>query len=374
MAKVENKTVISQRLSGDSEAKDLPLNKLGWVGVDRDSVEFENKRQYLSANNGIEGLEVVVPEEVERATRIFYRDGFVVVRDVLDKNQLDEIRCGCDRVIHEMLTLDKERIGNRGSHRYSFGSASRSGHQVHHPEWAMLIDLPTVTPILTSIFDSNDYITRGGGGDFCLPGAIDYQPLHSDMGDRRVFKNKETGKEFIVGSFKDPSGRLNYRDLPCPYVCCNFLMVDFDKLNGPTRQIPGTQHSHENIPDLEEEPEWMKLSTVCPVPEGSVLIRDPRAWHGGTPNLSNEVRAIPNIEYYAPWFREPMSISMPREIYNDLSPHGQWISRYIVAGQGEEIETGFRKNLGGTPLTSTKAGQCNETRLCRFMSLRKNKV
>ena len=32
---------------------------------------------------------------------------------------------------------------------------------------------------------------------------------------------------------------------------------------------------------------------------GSVLIRDPRAWHGGTPNLSNEVRAIPSAEFYA---------------------------------------------------------------------------
>lgn len=132
---------------------------------------------------------------------------------------------------------------------------------MHQPEWAMLIDLPTVTPILTSIFDSKDYITRGGGGDFCLPGAVDYQPLHSDMGD-------------------------------------------------------------------------------------------PRAWHGGTPNLSNEVRAIPNIEYFAPWYREPMPISMPRKIFDSLSQHGQWISRYIVAGQGEEIETGFRRNLGGTPLTS----------------------
>lgn len=136
-------------------------------------------------------------------------------------------------------------------------------------------------------------------------------------------------------------------------IQCNFLMVDFDMLNGPTRQIPGTQHSHENIPDLDEEPEWMKLSTVCPAPAGRMCIRDPRAWHGGgTPNLSHEVRAIPNMKYYAPWFKEPMPLSMPRKIYHGLSQHGPWISRYIVADQGEEIDTGFRKNPGGTPLTS----------------------
>lgn len=352
MADVENKTVTAERLTNDHDAIKLPLNELGWVGVDRDSAGIQDKRQYLAAHNGIKGLDIVSPQEVERATQIFYRDGFVVVRDVLDAIQLETIRQGCDRVIHEIMTLDKDRVGNRGSHRYSFGSASRSGHQVHNSEWAMLIDLPTVTPILTSIFDSKDYIARGGGGEFCLPGAVDYQPLHSDMGDRRVFENKESGKEFVVGSFKDPRGKLNYRDLPCPYVCCNFLMVDFTPLNGPARQIPGTQHSHEAIPGLEEEPQWMKLSTVCPATAGSVLIRDPRAWHGGTPNLSDEVRAIPNIEYYAPWFREPMPLSMPRKIYDELSEHGQWICRYIVASQGEEPDTSLRKRLGGTPTIS----------------------
>jgi hypothetical protein len=25
--------------------------------------------------------------------------------------------------------------------------------------------------------------------------------------------------------------------------------------------------------------------------------RDPRAWHGGTPNVSREIRAMPNVEY-----------------------------------------------------------------------------
>jgi len=344
--------MMTDLLHSDTAAMDLELDKLGWVGEDSGSKEVTEKREYFESNNGIKGLELLAPNEVERATRIFYRDGFVVIRDALSEDQLAFIREGCDRVIHQMMSLDRERTGNRGSHRYSFGSASLTGHQVHHPEWAMLIDLETVTPILSSIFGSQDYITRGGGGDFCLPGAIHYQPLHSDMGDRRTFRNEKTGKEFVVGSFGDPRGLLNYRDLPCPYVCCNFLMVDFTKLNGPTRQIPGTQNTQEKIPDLESEPEWMKLSTVCPAPAGSVLIRDPRAWHGGTPNLSNEVRAIPNIEYYAPWFREPMPISMPRKIYESLSPHGQWVSRYIAAGKGEKVATGFRRNLGGTPVSS----------------------
>ena len=124
--------------------------------------------------------------------------------------------------------------------------------------------------------------------------------------------------------------------LPCPAVCCNFLAQDFTKTNGPTRQIPGTQNSREKIPagrllQLAEEPLWMKYSTVCPAPAGSVLIGDLRAWHGGTPNLSNEMRAIPNAIFLAPWFHERQLPSMPREMFDLLSEHGRRVCESVVA-------------------------------------------
>ena len=325
----------------DAQASAVALNELGWRNSDAQA--FQQQRDYLTQNSDIKGLEWAEPHEIEKARDLFYRDGFVVVVDALAPQLLDSMRDACSQAIHEILSLDKHRVGNRGSHRYSFGSASKTGHMMHESAWTQLLDLPTVTPILTAIFDSADYIARGGGGDFCLPGATEYQRLHSDIRDR-ITLNGQT-----YGAFFDPAGRISLRDLPCPYVCCNFLMVDFTAINGPTRQIPGTQNSHARLPRLADEPEWMKLSTVCPAPAGSVLIRDPRAWHGGTPNLSNEVRAIPNAEFYAPWFREPMPHSMPRTLYNRLSEHGQHIARYIVADTDVELDTGFREDLGTTP-------------------------
>jgi hypothetical protein len=319
------------------------LQDLGWVNIDLEQKELDRRKEYLKLNNGIKGLEVFHHNDIDDIVRVFYRDGFVVVRDALAQSQLEFLRTGVDREIREILFLDKQRVGNRGSHRYSFGGASMTGHQMHNPEWAMLIDLPTVTPILKSLFGSSNYIARGGGGDFCLPGAVDYQPLHSDMGDRR-----KIGQD-TFGSFNDPRGRLNYRDLPCPYICCNFLTVDFNQVNGPTRQIPGSQHSQEKIPNLREEPEWMKLSTVCPAPAGSVLIRDVRAWHGGTPNLCDQVRAIPNAEFYAPWFREPIARSMPNDVYQNLSEHGKKLCQYIAVPPGVTLTTGYKEDLGSTP-------------------------
>lgn len=85
----------------------------------------------------------------------------------------------------------------------------------------------------------------------------------------------------------------------------------------------------------------MKLSTVCPAPAGAVVMRDVRAWHGGTPNLSTAPRAMPNAEFLAPWYNERMPLSMPREIFETLSDRAQDTSRRIVAPPGVAIPTGY---------------------------------
>jgi ectoine hydroxylase-related dioxygenase (phytanoyl-CoA dioxygenase family) len=297
--------------------------------------ELAAQRAYLDANNGIKGLEVLDPSEVDRAVRIFNRDGFVVVRDVLNAEQLAHLKAGVDAAVRDIIALDPDRSGNRGSHRYSFGGSSLTRSMLHRPEWQMLLDLPTVTPIVTAIFGSSDYLLRAASGDFCLPGATEYQPLHSDMRD---YKDQNASP---FSSFHDPRGHISTRDLPCPYLCVNFLTVDATRLNGPTRQIPGTQHARAPFPTLAEEPEWMRLSTVCPVPAGSVQIRDVRAWHGGTPNISDSVRAIPNLEFYAPWFREPMIPGITKDDHRRLSPFAQHLTRYCVADSADELRTGY---------------------------------
>ena len=45
----------------------------------------------------------------------------------------------------------------------------------------------------------------------------------------------------------------------------------------------------------------MRLSTLVGAPAGAGVFRDTRAWHGATPNVSREIRAMPNVEYGAPW-------------------------------------------------------------------------
>lgn len=292
------------------------------------------QRAYLEANNGIKGLTILEQRDAAHAVDLFRRDGFVVIAGVLNSEETEILRNGCNAVASEILALDEGRAGNRGSHRYSFGGSSLTRSQLHRPEWRMMLENTFVTDLVAAIFGSEDYALRAASGDFCLPGATGYQPLHSDIRDW------SDARKTPFSAFHDPEGRMTIRDLPCPYVCVNFLPQDVTRLNGPTRQIPGTQRSHIRIPTLEEEPEWMRLSTVCPAPAGAIMVRDVRAWHGGTPNLSDHLRAIPNLEFYAPWFREPVVPGISHADYKSLSERGQKLARFCVSDSGDTLVIG----------------------------------
>jgi ectoine hydroxylase-related dioxygenase (phytanoyl-CoA dioxygenase family) len=312
---------------------DTPTD-LGWTGIPKDDPKVIELRDHLEASNGIRSLEILDSGDIERIVADFRRDGFVLVGDVLSGEQIDFLAAGCRDVISEIVTLDEEQKGNRGAQRYSFGGSSLTRSQLHRPEWQMLLEIPVVLDLVGTLFGSEDFILRAASGDFCLPGTVDYQRLHADVRDW------VSSSESPFSAFHDPSGRISIRDLPCPYICVNFLPQDVTRLNGPTRQIPGTQNSRARIPSLRDEPEWMRLSTVCPAPAGSIMIRDTRAWHGGTPNLSDATRSIPNLEFYAPWFREPMVPGIAYEDFRNLSARAQRLVRFSVADSSEQLVTG----------------------------------
>lgn len=119
-------------------------------------------------------MDPATPGFAERAAAIFRRDGFVAVKDVLDAERLETIRGGCDSVIRKMMAHDSARVGNRGSHRYSFGSAP--AHFGHFEEWNALVDPPVLMECLNAIFQVDpcastppQLISRD---TFCLTGCL----------------------------------------------------------------------------------------------------------------------------------------------------------------------------------------------------------
>jgi hypothetical protein len=253
-------------------------------------------------------FEVVPAGDIDEAVRIFQRDGFVLLADALTPTQLTLARQGADRIVQEQTEAIALEKANRGYARYSFGQ------QVQHPEWAQLIELEPVVDVVTAIWGSDDLTCSGAGGDYSIPGAK-IQHLHADMGD----------------CLNDPEGRTVVADLPTPFIVVNFPMVDFRRENGATRFIPCTQRNRQRPPSLEQEPEWMRQSIIR-APAGAALIRDVRAWHGGTANVSDETRIMTSVGYLAPWFRRPGDNEpvMPRDLYETLSERARTWCRSLV--------------------------------------------
>jgi hypothetical protein len=315
-----------------------------------DDPEVRQLREHLRIRNGLPGLEILEPDEVERAARIFFRDGFVVVRDLLDGETLERLRDASARVLGQILASPGEggrkyaTESLRLPHRYSFGTSSASRQMLHEPAWAAMIDMPTTTPILSRIFGGDDYWLIGAGGDVCLPGAIEYQILHGDLRETyqlpaaRLAQAARLGID--IGEGKDGEGldhptRQLIFERTAPGVTINFLTSDLTWENGPIRQIPGTQGRVGAPPSALEEPEWMRLSTLVGAPAGAGVIRDTRAWHGGTPNIGREIRAMPNVEYLAPWVEERwFTKCMPHEVWSSLSSHAQRLSSRVKADPG----------------------------------------
>ncbi len=307
-------------------------------------------RETLRANNGLRGLEIVQPHEVERAAKIFFRDGFVVVDGLLDPVRLERFRAASARRLRDILEIPGEggrkyvTESGRLPHRYSYGTSSASRQLLDDADWAAMIDLPTTTPILERIFGGDDYNVIGAGGDLCLPGAIEYQGLHADFqGDwslpvERIKSAERLGVkpryDTATGEMDAQSRQLIFERTP-PHVTINFLMSDLTWENGPIRQIPGTQTRAQKPPSQAEEPDWMRWSTLVGAKAGAGVFRDNRAWHGATPNLSREIRAMPNVEYGGPWVdTATFAGTMPHDVWEALPPQAQRLARAIKTAPG----------------------------------------
>jgi hypothetical protein len=202
-----------------------PIESLRWLGAEDDpagrtwhrpdDAAVRELREKLRANSGMTGLELVDPKEegfAKKAAKLFLRVGFVAVLDVLDPARLEVCRSGCMKVVRRILATDPTGMrmrqshqqraagipaadtlaitsgGGNGhpsyvhsSHRYSItGEGAVIGNMAATPEFAYFCDPPVLSEVLTEIYGSSDYICNGFGGDFCLPGCVAYQPLHSD--------------------------------------------------------------------------------------------------------------------------------------------------------------------------------------------------
>jgi ectoine hydroxylase-related dioxygenase (phytanoyl-CoA dioxygenase family) len=209
--------------------------------------------------------------DADEAARVFLRDGYVVLADGLTKDDAAALRCLVEAKATEIVRLENagELPGRnpwRDPRRYSFGDYGPC------PEWAYLSRNEPVVAVLRRIWEGRDFAAWKAGGDFVLPGGT-WQPIHSDL---------------LWNSAGD--------DVP-PTIVVDYYVAEVPADNGPIRFVPGTGRFPPPNRVVERfEPTWMQQSTITGHP-GFVVIRDPRGWHGGTPNTSAEPRYMPDVVY-----------------------------------------------------------------------------
>jgi ectoine hydroxylase-related dioxygenase (phytanoyl-CoA dioxygenase family) len=225
-------------------------------------------------------------------------NGFILLENVIPLDLVRQAR----EAYQVLLDEARQRPANRGKGRYDVAIPFKqpfSNSQLYANETAVAI----IQRILGSDCGAGVY---GSGTN--LPGT-DYQPVH-----------------------QDGSGDL-YPETPgaplAPYqLWLNIPLVNVTEELGPMELWPGT-HWVPNPQMLEQVASGMR-SYKALMPEGSVLIRDPRTWHRGTPNRSSQTRAIVGIAYTRPWFRHYNSkpISIPAATWETMSEREQRLMRF----------------------------------------------
>ena len=239
----------------------------------------------------------LAPETLRRAVQLVTMNGYVLFENVLPCELLAELQAEFTRV------FDKYRASteaNRGANRF----------QMHLPFCAPFNDSAVIeNPIALSIIDQlvgPDCVCHYFASDTALPGS-DYQNVHADIG--LLF----------------PETPLS---LPSYSVVLNIPLVDHREDNGPIEIWPGGTHLMPGGVDMQELSKTMH-SQPCLMPAGSLLIRDMRMWHRGTPNRSPEARPNLALIYSRPWLKTnypPIEIS--QSTYENLSARARKLFRF----------------------------------------------
>jgi ectoine hydroxylase-related dioxygenase (phytanoyl-CoA dioxygenase family) len=235
--------------------------------------------------------------EARRALEVI---GYVVFEDVLPAEKVAALH----GTFIELLERNMREVGdNRGRQRQG-GVPLPIEEPFSDPD---VLGNPLAIELLADILDG-DITCSYFASDTALPGS-DYQPAHRD------------GKPLFPGSdFTVP-----------PYMYeVNIPLVDFRPDNGPVEIWPHTHRVHDfplasanalQLPAAEQRSTEVQqfAAELGPqpvlMPAGSLLLRDPRMWHRGSPNRSDAPRPMLAIAYGRPWYRFN-SVRVSRAVYN----------------------------------------------------------
>lgn len=236
-------------------------------------------------------------EELARAIRT---SGYFILESVLDPGLISELY---DAFILELEKSKRDGDTSRGVNRFNtqlFVDGVFANEEI--------VANPIVMPLIRRMLGV-DAACAWAAGDTPLPGS-DYQAVHSD--GRPLFRKHDLS-------------------LPAYALAVNFPLVDFTLDNGPMEIWPYGTHLFSEIKPTVGAANREPVPVLMPA--GSLLCRDTRLWHRGTPNHGAAPRPNLAFVYCRSWYRfegeaGELSPTVSEEAYKAWGTDAQQVFRF----------------------------------------------
>ncbi|REE92749.1 phytanoyl-CoA dioxygenase PhyH [Paenibacillus taihuensis] len=239
------------------------------------------------------------PETTELAVQLIRINGYVLFEEVLPRTQVDQLNCHMSDKLANFMTKNNFTL-EEGFHDGTNHIGLYLPFEKPFCEESIIAN-PFVLPIVEQILGSDCLLTYFASNT-SMPKGTKPQKVHADMGAR--------------------FGDQCEANLPITNLIVNYPLVDVTLENGPMEVWPGGTHLHpdkwysSNAHDKSVLAEHMH-SFKAVMPAGSIMIRDDRMWHRGTPNGSDQPRTnIAMIYSLAAAIHRPGDIQIPQETYD----------------------------------------------------------
>lgn len=209
------------------------------------------------------------PEFQDELALAIRTEGYVMLEEFFERDRIKIMRDDFAELLsaHRVGTVD-----GRGANRYNIGLPAR--------EPFVSPDIQTneaLYPLIKQLVGDDAAITFLTA-DTPLKGS-EYQKAHAD------------GFDLFPG----------VSALPIYNLVLNIMLVDFTLENGPLEVYPNGTHLL-NWRDAVAASDLMEPRQVTG-PAGSVVLRDARMWHRGTPNTTDDMRPMMAVVYCRSWYR-----------------------------------------------------------------------
>jgi ectoine hydroxylase-related dioxygenase (phytanoyl-CoA dioxygenase family) len=255
----------------------------------------------------------LLPETLELAVNLIKVNGYVLFEEVLPQSQVENLNNKYVEMLEPYLEKHYEEILNPKN-----GFNDGTNHvRLYLPFQQPFCDESIIAhSFVTDVVDriiGDDCVLSYFATNTSMPGGKNPQPVHADT-------HAKYGDRCTV-------------NLPITNLVVNFPLVDVNENNGPMEIWPGGTHLHpdnwygSNFINKSKLAEHMH-SIKALMPAGSIMIRDDRMWHRGTPNRSDQHR--PNIAMvYTAATNAPKegTIQIPQETYDQFSAKAKQLLR-----------------------------------------------